>query len=266
MIKFVSDLRQVGSFVRLLLFPPPIKTDRHDITDKVLIVELNTITLTLNSDQHYNSYNGFQGIVIWLYWNAVCDTLYVVSSWESPETTVLKEIKCQVDNLMSCRMICGCFVVFYQVLSGDLWVTESVIWHKWMPCCKSWWATCVTRETRRVLLMEQELLAQPKHLRWPPVFSGVCVARSLVVNVLLYRSLIVLLSFFFLPLYYLFFFYLRVLAIPLVPSTFSYVLSLMTYSFIPTFCYIIINAHPLFSSATIYLYISLFICLFLSWL
>jgi hypothetical protein len=104
----------------------------------------------------------------------------------------------------------------------------------------------VTRETRQVLLMEQELLAQPKDPRWPPVLSGVCVDRSLVSNVLFYRSLIVPLSFFCLPLYYLFFFDLRVLAIPLVSSTFSYVLSLMTYSFIPSFCYIIINAHPLF--------------------
>jgi hypothetical protein len=140
-IKFVSDLRQVGSFVRLLRFPLPIKTDHYDITEIVLIVALNTITLTLNSYQNYNSYNGFQGIVIWLDWNAVCDKIYVVSSWESTETSVLKEIKYQVDNLMSCRMICVCFLVFYQVLSGELWVKESVIWHRCMPCCKSWWAT-----------------------------------------------------------------------------------------------------------------------------
>ena len=38
----------------------------------------------------------------------------------------------------------------------------------------------VTRVTRRVVLMDQELLSHPKHPRWPPVFSGVCVARSLV--------------------------------------------------------------------------------------
>jgi hypothetical protein len=36
MIKFVSDLRQVGGFLRVLRFPPPIKTDRHDITEKLL--------------------------------------------------------------------------------------------------------------------------------------------------------------------------------------------------------------------------------------
>ena len=31
-IKLISDLRQVSSFLRVLRFPPPIKTDRHDIT------------------------------------------------------------------------------------------------------------------------------------------------------------------------------------------------------------------------------------------
>jgi hypothetical protein len=55
----------------------------------------------------------------------------------------------------------------------------------------------VTRVTRRVLLTEQELLSHPKHPRWPLVFSGVCVARSLVFNVLFNRSLIVPLSIFF---------------------------------------------------------------------
>jgi hypothetical protein len=43
------------------------KTDRYDITEIVLIVVLSTITLTLNSHQNYNSYNGFQGIVIFDY-------------------------------------------------------------------------------------------------------------------------------------------------------------------------------------------------------
>jgi hypothetical protein len=32
-IKFVSDLRQVGGYLRVLRFPPPTnKTDRHDKT------------------------------------------------------------------------------------------------------------------------------------------------------------------------------------------------------------------------------------------
>ena len=46
MIKFVSDLRQVGGFLRVLRFPPPIKLhDRHDITEILLKVALNTITI-----------------------------------------------------------------------------------------------------------------------------------------------------------------------------------------------------------------------------
>ena len=45
--KFVSDLRQVGSFRRVLRFPPQI-TDHNDITEILLKVTLNAITLTLN--------------------------------------------------------------------------------------------------------------------------------------------------------------------------------------------------------------------------
>jgi hypothetical protein len=40
MIKFVSDLRQVGGFIRVLWF-------RHDITEMLLKVTLSTITPTL---------------------------------------------------------------------------------------------------------------------------------------------------------------------------------------------------------------------------
>ena len=46
-INFVSDLLQVSSFLRVLRFPPPIKkTDRHDITEILLKVALNTKTIT----------------------------------------------------------------------------------------------------------------------------------------------------------------------------------------------------------------------------
>ena len=43
-MKYVSDLRQIGGFLRVLLFPP---TDRHDITEISLKVALNTITLNI---------------------------------------------------------------------------------------------------------------------------------------------------------------------------------------------------------------------------
>jgi hypothetical protein len=41
----------------------------------------------------------------------------------------------------------------------------------------------VTRITRRVSLLEQEMLTLPEHLSPPPVFSGVRVTRSLVLYV-----------------------------------------------------------------------------------
>ena len=53
-IKFVSDLRQVGSFLRVPLFPPPIKTDRHDTTKILLKVALSTIKQTNNQRTNVN--------------------------------------------------------------------------------------------------------------------------------------------------------------------------------------------------------------------
>jgi hypothetical protein len=45
-IKFVSDLRQVGGVLRVFRFPPPIK-----LTAKILLkVALNTITLYINME------------------------------------------------------------------------------------------------------------------------------------------------------------------------------------------------------------------------
>jgi hypothetical protein len=54
-IKFVSDLRQVDGFLRVLQFPPPIKTDHHDITKILLKVVLKTI----NYKPTYNPPNVF---------------------------------------------------------------------------------------------------------------------------------------------------------------------------------------------------------------
>ena len=45
MIKFVSDLQQAGGFLRVLRFSPINKTDCHYITEILLKVVLNTITL-----------------------------------------------------------------------------------------------------------------------------------------------------------------------------------------------------------------------------
>ena len=47
-IKLVSDLRQVSGFLQALRFPSTIKTDRHDITEILLKVTLNTINLNLS--------------------------------------------------------------------------------------------------------------------------------------------------------------------------------------------------------------------------
>jgi len=46
-IKFVSDLGQICGFLR---FASTNKTDRHDITELLLKVALNTITLTISNE------------------------------------------------------------------------------------------------------------------------------------------------------------------------------------------------------------------------
>ena len=48
MIKFVSDLRQVGCFLR---FPPPIKLTAHNIAEILLKVALSTIKPTKLSEE-----------------------------------------------------------------------------------------------------------------------------------------------------------------------------------------------------------------------
>jgi hypothetical protein len=45
-IKLVSDLRQVGGFLRVLQFPPNNKTDLHNITEILLKVALSTMKQT----------------------------------------------------------------------------------------------------------------------------------------------------------------------------------------------------------------------------
>ena len=49
-MKFVSDLRQVCDFLRVLRFPPPIKLTAmiHDTTEILLKVALNTINTQSN--------------------------------------------------------------------------------------------------------------------------------------------------------------------------------------------------------------------------
>ena len=70
----------------------------------------------------------------------------------------------------------------------------------------------ITRLTRRVLLVEQELLTIPEHMSSPPVFSGIRSRYSIFSFTCKFcRSLFVLLSYFFWPLCCLFFFDIRIL-------------------------------------------------------
>jgi hypothetical protein len=87
-------------------------------------------------------------------------------------------------------------------------------------------------------LVEQELLTLPEHLSSPPVFSGVCVTRSLVLCVYFVDRC---LSFFFWSLCCLFFFDIQILITPLVSSNSFYFISntkknKIMHNFINNFC------------------------------
>jgi hypothetical protein len=95
--------------------------------------------------------------------------------------------------------------------------------HKIRSFPHSWFNTeFVTRVTRRMPHVEQDILTFHEHLSSPPVFSGVRVARSFIFCVMFCRSLFALLFFFFLLLCCLPFFDLLLLITPLVSSDYHF--------------------------------------------
>ena len=78
-------------------------------------------------------------------------------------------------------------------------------------------------------LVEQELVTLPEYLNSLPVFSRVCVARSLVFSVVFCSSFFVPISFFFWPLYCLSFFDLRFLITPLLSLSSSNLVTLLLW-------------------------------------
>ena len=80
----------------------------------------------------------------------------------------------------------------------------------------------VTRLTRRIPLVEQELPTFSEHLSSPPDFSGVPFIRSFVLWVCFVNRCLSFFSFSFWPLCCLYFFDLRILITPLVSWNSSY--------------------------------------------
>ena len=116
------------------------------------------------------------------------------------------------------------------------WVTVmEYLCHKWPMICSTWgnhfpvlslFMTyhMVTRITRRVLLLDQELITLSEHLSSAPVYSGVRVTRSLVLYVCFVDFYLSLCNFFFWLLCCLSFFAMRLLITPLISSN-SYITS-----------------------------------------
>jgi hypothetical protein len=120
--------------------------------------------------------------------------------------------------------------------------------HGYVPLCHKWSRICstcrkhfphsrlitgfVTRLTRRVPLVEQELLTLPEHLSSPSVFSAWGSCYSIFSFICMFcRSLFVLLCFFFWPLCCLFFSNIRILITPLVSFGHCAVCSSSIYGF-----------------------------------
>jgi hypothetical protein len=84
-------------------------------------------------------------------------------------------------GVMSCNVsfICDHPIIWTQLNLLTNVTTTFILWfhHSWLI------TGFVTRLTRRVSLVEQELRTLPEHPSSPPVFSGVRVARSLVLYV-----------------------------------------------------------------------------------
>jgi hypothetical protein len=96
-----------------------------------------------------------------------------------------------------------------RLLINTLYYCNSQPWQ-----FRSWLITgFVTRLTRRVSLVEQELLSLPEHLSSQPFFSRDNVTRSLVLYVCFVNQC---LSFFFWSLCCIFFFDIRILITPLI--------------------------------------------------
>ena len=106
----------------------------------------------------------------------------------------------------SLQKLCGC----HHDLVNRYGISVSQNDHGYVPLVKKHFPVLspfmtyhrfVTRLTRRVPLVQKKLFTLPEHLSSSPVFSRVRVTRSLVLYVcLIYRSLFVLLYFFFWPL------------------------------------------------------------------
>ena len=95
----------------------------------------------------------------------------------------------------------------------------------------SWLITgFVTWITRRVPLVEQKVLTFSEHPSSPLVCNGVCVARSFLFCAMFCRSLFVLLLLLVWPLYYLSFFDLQLMIIPLSSLNLSYMLGCTLHS------------------------------------
>ena len=124
-------------------------------------------------------------------------------------------------------MFLHCYIIFKHRLNTSWKVVPTVLINSFFKWILNSFTMAISFDWKQdmyiyIILWSRHWFSLPEHPSSPPVFCGVCVARSLVLCVMFCRSLFVLLSFFFWPLCCLFFFNLWLLITSLVSSNFSY--------------------------------------------
>jgi hypothetical protein len=135
-LKFVSDLRHVGDFLRVLRFPPPIKLTGHDISELLLKVALNTITPT-----YINCNIQSLRLIFFLYWKLpIYDVLY--------------------------KLQLKCFIISYVWNDGNMSLfdflspvknsmfTSMIFIYSWIWSYDHWWPTQWPHSVKRLRMCE----------------------------------------------------------------------------------------------------------------
>ena len=132
-IKFVNDLRQVSGILQV----PPVsstnKTDRHDITDILLKVALNTIKHQTNKHLHVDYLHQHNFAVFFLYHFILInlERLYRGIQISAEVNSILINHKCKQNQTeVLCATDLWCFLLMfsrYTIVTGFLDILQNKI-------------------------------------------------------------------------------------------------------------------------------------------
>jgi hypothetical protein len=161
--------------------------------------EMHSFSYT-NDQVLYNQFSPY--FLCWVSWLPIITNLCSLSQIRLNEY--------QLKNISLNYNICGIWNLFNNTRQRKYGLSKQLL-HWWRTCkhilhlsymckqilCSRLITGFVIRLTRRVPLVEQELLTIPEHLSSPPVFSGGSCYSIFIFMCMFCRSLFVLLYFFF---------------------------------------------------------------------